>query len=126
MSDEEHYKLAENIMNLDSGIRFVTVIGNHGQILYGGNKHGIENYLDPHDQKLSAEHVLRAWKLRREFEDAIGKTKFAMAQYEKIRRYTVPIDQNRLLFITTEPELSNKSFMQNVLELIETFKKTSA
>ena len=49
-----------------------------------------------------------------------------MAQYEKIRRYTVPIDQNRLLFITTEPELSNKSFMQNVLELIETFKKTSA
>lgn len=124
MSEEEHYKLSENIMNLDSGIRFVTVIGNQGQILYGGKRENIENYLDLRDQKLSAEHVLKSWKIRREFEDAIGKTKFVMAQYEKIRRYTIPIDENRLLFITTEPNLSNDSFIQNVLDLIETFKKS--
>jgi len=124
MSEEEHYKLSENIMNLDSGIRFVTIIGNQGQILYGGKRENIENYLDLHDQKLSAEHVLKSWKLRKEFEDAIGKTKFVMAQYEKIRRYTIPIDENRLLYITTEPNLSNDSFIQNILDLIETFKKS--
>lgn len=124
MSEEEHYKLSENIMNLDSGIRFVTVIGNQGQILYGGKRENIENYLDLNDQKLSAEHVLKSWKIRKEFEDAIGKTKFVMAQYEKIRRYTIPIDENRLLYITTEPNLSNDSFIQNILDLIETFKKT--
>ena len=120
--EENHYKLAENILSLDSGIRFVNVISNHGLILYGGNKQGIENYLDPHDQRLSAEHVMRAWKLRKELEDNIGKSKFVMAQYEKIRRYTVPIDENRLLYITTEPELTNGSFIQNVLDLIETFR----
>lgn len=108
MSDEEYYKLSEHILNLDSGIRFVTILGNQGQIIYGGNKQGIKNYLDPHDQRLSVEHVLRSWKLRREFEDAIGKSKYVIAQYEKIRRYTIPIDQNRLLFITTEAELSNQ------------------
>ncbi|NNL58609.1 MAG: hypothetical protein HKP31_03980, partial [Nitrosopumilus sp.] len=102
MSEEEHYKLSENIMNLDSGIRFVTIIGNQGQMLYRGKRENIENYLDLYDQKLSAEHVLKSWKIRKEFEDAIGKTKFVMAQYEKIRRYTIPIDENRLLFITTE------------------------
>ncbi len=126
MSNEEYYKLSENILSLDSGIRFVTILGNQGQIIYGGSKQGVENYLDPHDQRLSAEHILRAWKLRKEFEDAIGESKYAMAQYEKIRRYTVPIDQNRLLFITTESTLSNQSFIENILELVETFKKTSS
>lgn len=126
MSDEEYYKLSEHIFNLDSGVRFVTILGSQGQILYGGNKQGIKNYLDPHDQKLSAEHILRSWKLRKEFENAIGKSKYAMAQYEKIRRYTVPIDQDNLLFITTEPELSNHSFIDDALELIKTFKEASA
>lgn len=126
MSNEEYYKLSENIFNLDPGIRFVTILGNQGQIIFGGNKQGMENYLDSHDQRLSAEHILRSWKLRREFEDAIGKSKFVMAQYEKIRRYTIPIDQNHLLFITTEAELTNTSFIQNTLELVETFKRSSS
>ncbi|MDH3192487.1 MAG: hypothetical protein OEM18_07365 [Nitrosopumilus sp.] len=126
MSNEEYYKLSENIFNLDPGIRFVTILGNQGQIIFGGNKQGIENYLDSHDQRLSAEHILRSWKLRREFEDAIGKSKFVMAQYEKIRRYTIPIDLNHLLFITTEAELTNTSFIQNTLELVETFKRSSS
>ena len=126
MSNEEYYKLSENIFNLDPGIRFVTILGNQGQIIFGGNKQGIENYLDSHDQRLSAEHILRSWKLRREFEDVIGKSKFVMAQYEKIRRYTIPIDLNHLLFITTEAELTNTSFIQNTLELVETFKRSSS
>jgi len=47
-----------------------------------------------------------------------------MTQYEKIRRYVIPVDQNSLLFITTESELSNQTFIQNTLELVEVFKKT--
>ena len=125
LDDKQYYKLSENIFNLDSGVRFVTILGNQGQVIYGGSKQGIENYLDPHDQRLSAEHILRSWKIRKEFEDAIGKTKFSMTQYEKIKRYTIPIDHNQLLFITTEYELSNQSFIENILELVEIFKKES-
>lgn len=47
-----------------------------------------------------------------------------MTQYEKIRRYAILVDQNRLLFITTESEFSNQTFIQNTLELVEVFKKT--
>ena len=83
-----------------------------------------KKYLDPHDQRFSAEHILRSWKLISEFENAVGKTKFTMTQYEKIRRYVIPVDQNSLLFITTESELSNQTFIQNTLELVEVFKKT--
>ena len=125
LNDKQYYKLSENILNLDAGVRFVTILGNQGQVVYGGSKQGIENYLDPHDQRLSAEHILRSWKIRKEFEDAIGKTKFSMTQYEKIKRYTIPIDHNQLLFITTEYELSNQSFIENILELVEIFKKES-
>ena len=125
LSDKQYYKISESILNLDSGVRFVTVLGNQGQVVYGGSKQGIENYLDPYDQKLSAEHILRSWKARKEFEDSIGKTKFSMAQYEKIRRHTIPIDHNQLLFITTESKLSNNLFIENVLELVDTFKNES-
>ncbi len=125
VSDEEFKKLYESILNLDPGVRFIVIIDSQGQIVSGGQREGNQNYLEPLDQQLSIKHALNSWRLRTQFADKIGQAKFALAVYEKLRRYTVPIDQNHLLYITTEPDISYHSFMQDVLNLVEIYKKNS-
>jgi hypothetical protein len=123
VSDEEFTKLIKSILNLESGVRYVIIIDSQGQVVSGGQREGNQNYLDPLDQQLSIKHALESWRLRIQFAEKIGQAKFALAVYEKLRRYTVPIDQNHLLYITTEPDISYHTFMQDVLNLVETHKK---
>ncbi len=125
MSGKEFNKLLESILNLDPGVRYVIVIDSQGQLVSGGQREGNQNYLDPLDQQLSIKHALESWQLRIQFADKIGKAKFALAVYEKLRRYTVPIDPNYLLYITTEPDISYHSFMDDVLNLVQMHKKTA-
>jgi hypothetical protein len=123
VSEEEFTKLIKSILSLDSGVRYVIIIDSQGQVVSGGQREGNQNYLDPLDQQLSIKHALESWRLRIQFAEKIGQAKFALAVYEKLRRYTVPIDQNHLLYITTEPDISYHTFMQDVLNLVETHKK---
>jgi len=125
VSGEEFSKLLESILKLDPGVRYVIIIDSQGQLVSGGQREGNQNYLDPLDQQLSIKHALESWHLRIQFADKIGEAKFALAVYEKLRRYTVPIDQNYLLYITTEPDISYHSFMEDVLNLVEKNKKTA-
>jgi len=37
-------------MNLDPKVRFVSIIDSQGQVVYGGQRQGIENYLSELDQ----------------------------------------------------------------------------
>jgi len=121
MSDELS-KLGESILSLDPGVRYVIIIDSQGQVVSGGQRAGNQNYLEPLDQQLSIRHALESWRLRTQFADKIGQGKFALAVYEKITRYTVPIDQNNLLYITTEPDISHHQFMADVLNLVKEFK----
>jgi len=123
VSDEEFKKLCESILNIDPGVRFVIIVDSQGQLVSGGQREGNQNYLEPLDQQLSIKHAIESWNLRTQFADKIGEAKFALAVYEKLRRYTVPIDSNHLLYITTEPDISYHTFMEDVLNLMEIHKK---
>jgi hypothetical protein len=50
----------------------------------------------------------------------VGKGKYAMAEYEKIKRITAPLDSDHLLLVTTEVGADHQSIIKNVLELIQT------
>ncbi len=126
MSGKEFNKLLESILKLDPGVRYVIILDSQGQLVSGGQREGNQNYLNSLDQQLSIKHALESWHLRTQFADKIGQAKFALAVYEKLRRYTVPIDQNYLLYITTEPDISYHSFMEDVLNLVGIHKKTSS
>jgi adenine specific DNA methylase Mod len=39
---------------------------------------------------------------------SIGKGKYVLAEYEKIKRITMPLNDEHLLYITTEPEANRK------------------
>ena len=117
---EEFYTVYNSIMNLDNKVRFVTVLDSNGEILFGGQREGIENYLSDEDQKKSIKHVTDAWFNRHQFSSGIGNGKYAMAEYEKVKRFTFPMKNSRnIVYITTEPDVDHCSFVEDVLKIID-------
>jgi len=123
MSDETYDKLYELILNLDPKVRFVAILNLQGKLVHKGHRREIQSYLDSLDQLTSIQHALESWHLRSQYVPQIGLTKYAMAIYEKIRRYTVPIGQTHLLYLTTEPDILHETFIRDVLKLVEKNKK---
>ena len=114
---EKFYNLYNSIMNLDPKIRFVSILDKAGTILFGGQREGIQNYLSEEDQKKSIKHVTDAWFNRNQFSSGIGNGKYAMAEYDKVKRFTFPLHENHIIYITTEPEVDHCSFVDNILKI---------
>ena len=111
-------------MNLDTKVRFVTIIDKAGTILFGGQREGIQNYLSDEDQKKSIKHVTDAWFNRNQFSSGIGDGNYAMADYEKVKRFTFPLKNNHIIYITTEPEVDHSSFVKDVMKIKDSSKST--
>ena len=95
-------RLCKNILGLESEIRFAGVCDDSGAIKYGGQREGITNLLSPEETKRSNLQALARWALRSSLHLKVGKGKYAMSEYEKIKRITFPLEENHLLLVTTE------------------------
>jgi len=119
IESEKYHKLYETIQNLDSKIRFVIIIDYSGRPLFGGQREGVTNYLKPSFQRESLRQAMDAWKLRNKFSDFIGRGKYAFAEYDKLKRITIPLDEDKIIYITCEPEINHDELIKSILRLIE-------
>jgi len=106
------------IMKLDPSIRLVTICTNDGQIMYSDHREGVKNLLTPEESKRSLELGVNAWKLRSELSPKIGKGKYVLAEYERIKRITMPLSDNKhLVYITTEIPSEHDKIINGVKQL---------
>ena len=106
-----------NIMNLDPKIRMVTICDSNGKIMFSDHKPGVTNLLSPEESKKSLEMAVNAWKTRGELAGKIGKGKYVLAEYEKIKRITMPLGVDHLLYVTTEPEADHAKILDGITKL---------
>jgi hypothetical protein len=59
---------------------------------------------------------VNSWKTRT-LAPKIGKGKYVLAEYEKIKRITMPLGDEHLLYITTEPEADHSRISERVRTL---------
>jgi hypothetical protein len=97
----DYDNLCKQILNLDPKVRFARICDNSGEIKYGGQREGVKNLPSPEETKRSNLQALARWGLRNVLASKI-KGKYAMAEYEKIKRITVPLENDHLLLVTTE------------------------
>ena len=122
VSKMDYRKLYQDIMNLDPKIRLVTVCDIDGRVMYSEHREGVRNLLTPEESKKSLELAINAWKTRSELATKIGKGKYVLAEYEKIKRITMPLghsdEDDHLLYITTEPEADHSKIIRGIGELV--------
>jgi hypothetical protein len=99
------------VLDLESGVRSTGVV-----IKYGSQREGVTNYLSTDETKRSNLKVLARWVLTNSLASKIGEGRCAMAEYEKIKRITVPLEQNHLLLVTTE--VNADKIIESILKIV--------
>ena len=112
-------KMYEDIMNIDARIRLVTICDSNGRVVYSEHREGVKNLLTPEESKESLELAVNSWKTRTKLAPKIGKGKYVLAEYEKIKRITMPLgdDDHHLLYITTEVQADHSNIIRRVSEI---------
>jgi len=113
----DYKRIYGQIMNLDPNIRLITICDINGKIMYCDYREGTENLLSPEESKKSLKLAIDAWKTRSSLAPKIGRGKYVLAEYEKVKRITMPLGKNHLLYITTEVQADHTSIIRKILEL---------
>jgi hypothetical protein len=116
----DYDNLCKAVMDIDAKIRFSGICDETGEIKYGGQREGVENILSNDETRKSNLQALARWGLRNSLASKIGRGKYAMAEYEKIKRITIPLDDDHLLLITTEVQADHGKIISNTLKLLGT------
>src|ERR687890_1972399 len=112
-----YQKLQTDIMNIDPKIRLVTICDTNGKVMFSDHRQGVKNLLSTEESKQSLELAVNSWKTRSKLAPKIGKGKYVLAEYEKIKRITMPFGDNHLLYVTTEPEANHSNLINRIRNL---------
>ena len=110
----QHYT---DIINVDPKIRLVTICDTKGKVMSSRHREGVQNLLNREESKKSLELAMNSWRDRSAISHKIGKGKYVLAEYEKIKRITLPFGENYLLYITTEVDANHSKILDKIRRL---------
>lgn len=111
-------KLLTNVMGMDATIRYAAVQNGAGEKISGGFRENVTPILSDDELKMMHYYASQRWQTRKNIEHKIGNTKYAMAEYDKLKRISFPINEEHLLLIATEINTDHGTVINKVLELI--------
>ena len=113
----ESRKICKQFLELSPKIRYVGLMNDFGRTISGQLRKGVIPLFSP-DQARD-ENFLEATRnqLRKNFEKAIGKTRFTITENEKVKIVTIPIAKG-FFYITLEKDTENRE----ILKIIEAIK----
>ena len=117
-SGMDYEKLCNDVLNLDTKVRFVGVCDNTGEIKNGGLREGIKSILTDEEIKKANLISLQRWRLHNTLADRIGKARYAMEEYEKVKQITMPLEDEHLLLISTEVDADHGKIIESAIQLI--------
>ena len=99
---EKYEKLLNMLMDFNDSIRFAAVCDQNGSIHWHSKRTNVKNMISLEDTKKTLKRAVGAWQERAKIEDKVGRGMYVIAAYEKIKRITIPLDNNNLLFISLD------------------------
>lgn len=114
---DDEGKLVSMMMEANPYVRYGAICDNDGQIIWSSYRNDVNNILTQEETKASLKRALNTWKDRYELSPKIGKGKFAIVGYEKIKRITVPLRNNHMLFLSVEGD--KPEYIKDVLNIVK-------
>lgn len=104
-------------MDMDPKTRMVTICDLDGKIMFSDHRPGVVNLLTPEESKRSLEMAVNAWKTRAALAPKIGKGRYVLAEYEKVKRITMPLGERHLVYVTTEVKADHARVIDGIRKL---------
>jgi len=103
---------------LDENIRFAAIADLDGNMILSKSQEGTNLYLSPESTKDTLHHAATAWRSRMKHVDEIGRGLYTIAVYEKLRRVTMPLADDRILLVTIDNAGGQKQILDELLNLV--------
>ena len=114
----DYENLCTLVQKIDSKIRFAGVINSKGRLIAGGMVSSKKRLGDrKRDEMLYMELALRV-KMRREFDDDLGKVRFSMSFREKLIVMSFPMEDD-VLMVSMERKTKFEQIAFSILKHIE-------
>ena len=100
---EQHEKLLNMLMDFNPLVRFCAVCTNDGEIEWHSQRDSVTNIIPLEETKASIKRASESWNARSGLSGSgAGRGMYTITAYDKIKRITIPLDEEHLLFISTE------------------------
>jgi hypothetical protein len=96
--------LAAKILKSSKSIRYVTIASLNGKILISEHRKSVKTTLSKSESKASLVMAGKSWRQRKSLAKKIGRCKYVIAEYDRVKRITLPAGKNHLIYITTDPK----------------------
>ena len=113
----DYQSLQEQAMKISPSIRYATITDLNGRVKSSSHKKGVKNLLTTKESLQSLKSSANIWKARNNISKKIGRGKYALAEYEKIKRIVIPIDDAHLLYLTTSPRADHSKIISKATKL---------
>lgn len=121
---EDQKSFLEVLMVSNKNVRFSAICNLDGEVLFQKRREDIRQLFSLEETKEQLNRTIESWKSRAEIKDKVGKPLYSVTSYEKIKRITIPIDEEHLLFISidnndNEVEMFRNINMNNISALLD-------
>ena len=113
----DYENFCSQILESDPDIRFATVYDEWAVCVGGGMRDGVQNLLSEHAENELVNLSTLDWKARKDMSKWLGKTKYTLAEYDKIKRFSFYLGDDHLLLVSTKKECDTNTIVDEVIQL---------
>lgn len=113
----DHEKFCNDILEIDPKVRFAAIYDKWATRVCGGMRPDVKNLLSERAEHELVNLSILDWQSRKNVSKWLGKTKYAMAEYAKIRRFSFYLGDDYLLLVSTETDYDINLTVNHVIDL---------
>ena len=107
--------LVDKILDSDHHIRFAAIFDMTGKIKASKERQGLAKMMTSEDTGKWASIAVNAWKNRESLYPMIGEGQYVLAVYKKLKRITMPVGKNHLIYVTFDNDGGQEDIIRSVL-----------
>ncbi len=106
--------LVDKILDSDHHVRFAAIFDMTGSIKASKERKGITRMLSPDETGKWASTAVNAWKNRERLYPMIGEGQYVLAVYKNLKRITMPVGKNHLIYVTFDNDGGQEDIIRAV------------
>ncbi len=110
-------KLVSMILEANNNVRYACICDSDGKILWNSRRNDVQSLISLEDTKDSLKRALENWKERDKLTAKIGRGRYAIVDYEKLKRVTVPLRNNHLLYVHVEGD--KPEYIGDIMKIVD-------
>ena len=107
--------LVDKIIDASPFIRFAAVFDMSGNIRASKERQGVKKMLSLDETKNWASMAVNSWKNREQLYPMIGEGQYVLAVYKNLKRITMPVGKNHLVYVTFDVDGGQEDIIRAVL-----------